>query len=103
MERFDLNKKIYIIFAIGLFVFAIMLFELFLGKNSLIRQNQITEEIAAYQAEIDSLKQVIETRNQEINRLQNDSMYKESILRTRYGMSREGEKVFQLIEPKTEK
>ncbi|MBO7060834.1 septum formation initiator family protein [Fibrobacter sp.] len=98
-----MNKKVYIIVAVLLALLLLTLFELFLGKNSLLHQKQLAEEIASYQAEIDSLKEVIEVRNAEIERLQNDSMYKETILRTRYGMSRESEKVFQLVEPKPEK
>jgi cell division protein FtsB len=102
-ERFELNKKIYIFVAVLLVLILLTLFELFIGKNSLLQQKELSAEIAAYQAEIDSLKEVIEARNAEIERLQNDSLYKESILRTRYGMSRDSEKVFQLVEPKAEK
>lgn len=79
------------------------IFVLFFDKNNLIHQKELSAEIAAYQAEIDSLKEIIKSRNELIERLQSDSMYKESILRTRYGMSRQGEKVFQLVEPKSEK
>lgn len=102
-ERFDLNKKICIFVAILLLLLLFTVFELLFGRNSLLLQKQISAEIAAYQAEIDSLNQVIEDRNKEIDRLMHDSLYKESILRTRYGMSRDGEKVFQLVEPKSEK
>ncbi len=98
-----MNKKIYIFVAVLLVLILLTLFELFIGKNSLLHQKQLAAEIASYQAEIDSLKGVVEARNAEIERLLSDSMYKESILRTRYGMSRESEKVFQLVEPKSEK
>ena len=98
-----MNKKIYIFVAVLLVLILLTLFELFIGKNSQLHQKQLAAEIASYQAEIDSLKGVVEARNAEIERLLSDSMYKESILRTRYGMSRESEKVFQLVEPKSEK
>lgn len=98
-----MNKKICIFVAILLLLLLFTLFELFFGRDSILRQKQLSAEIAAYQAEIDSLNKVIDKRNEEIERLTHDSLYKESILRTRYGMSRDGEKVFQLVEPKSEK
>ena len=57
----------------------------------------IAKEIELYQEQIDSLNKVIETRNELIQKLKTDSLYKEEILRTRYGMSRQDEKVFQLV------
>lgn len=98
-----MNKKICIFVAILLFLLLFTVFELLFGKNSLLLQKQLSADITAYQVEIDSLNQVIDERNKEIDRLIHDSLYKESILRTRYGMSRQGEKVFQLVEPKSEK
>lgn len=98
-----MRKKSYIFLGIILIILFETLFVLFFDKNNLFHQKELSEEIAAYQAEIDSLKEIIEKRNIIIERLKTDSMYKESILRTRYGMSRQGEKVFQLVEPKSEK
>lgn len=103
MEHFELNKKICIFVVILLLLLLFTLFELFFGRDSIIRQKQLSAEILTYQKEIDSLNKVLQERNKEIDRLTSDSLYKESILRTRYGMSREEEKVFQLIEPKSEK
>ena len=67
------------------------------GKNSLKQQQKITENIARYEAQIDSLQHAIDSCNIEIERLKNDSLYKENLLRTRYGMSRKGERVFQMV------
>ena len=47
---------------------------------------------------MDSLNALIEQYKKEIELLENDSLYKEGVLRSRYGMSRKGEKVFQLVE-----
>ncbi|WP_295068407.1 septum formation initiator family protein [uncultured Fibrobacter sp.] len=77
--------------------FAFLVFHLLFGKDSIPEQRRIVKEIELYQKEIDSLTKVIEQRDELIQKLKTDSLYKEEILRTRYGMSREGEKVFQLV------
>ena len=77
--------------------FAFLVFHLLFGKNSIPEQRRIAREIKLYQMQIDSLSKVIEERDELIQKLKTDSLYKEEILRTRYGMSREDEKVFQLV------
>ena len=77
--------------------FAFLVFHLLCGKDSIPEQRRIVKEIELYQKEIDSLTKVIEQRDELIQKLKTDSLYKEEILRTRYGMSREGEKAFQLV------
>ena len=47
-----MNKKIYIFVAVLLVLILLTLFELFIGKNSLLQQKELSAEIAAYQAEI---------------------------------------------------
>ena len=76
---------------------AIVISQLMFGKNSLKQQQKITENIARYEAQIDSLQHAIDSCNIEIERLKNDSLYKENLLRTRYGMSRKGARVFQMV------
>lgn len=76
---------------------AIVISQLMFGKNSLKQQQKITQDIAMYEAQIDSLQHAIDSCNIEIERLKNDSLYKENLLRTRYGMSRKGERVFQMV------
>ena len=77
--------------------FAFLVFHLLFGKDSIPEQRRIVKELELYQKEIDSLTKVIEQRDELIQKLKTDSLYKEEILRTRYGMSREGEKAFQLV------
>ena len=77
--------------------FAFLVFHLLFGKNSFPEQRRIAKEIELYQKKIDSLGKVLENREQLIQKLKSDSLYKEEILRTHYGMSRENEKVFQLV------
>ncbi|MBO4830070.1 MAG: septum formation initiator family protein [Fibrobacter sp.] len=77
--------------------FAFLVFHLLFGKNSIPEQRRIAKEIELYQKKIDSLGKVLENREQLIQKLKTDSLYKEEILRTHYGMSRENEKVFQLV------
>lgn len=93
-----MHRKIYIAIIAVLFLLFIVAAQLLFGKNSIPRQNQVKKDIATYQAQVDSLNALIEQYKKEIELLENDSVYKESILRTRYGMSRKGEKVFQLVE-----
>jgi len=78
--------------------FAIVISQLMFGKNSLKQQQRIMQDIEMYQAQIDSLQHAIDSCYIEIGRLKKDSLYKEELLRTRYGMSRKGERVFQLVE-----
>ncbi len=77
--------------------FEFLVFHLLFGKNSIPEQRRIAKEIELYQKQIDSLGKVLENREQLIQKLKTDSLYKEEILRTHYGMSRENEKVFQLV------
>ena len=93
-----MHKKKYIAIIAVLFLLSIVVAELLFGKNSIPRQKQVKQEIAMYQAKVDSLNALIEQYKKEIELLENDSLYKEGILRSRYGMSRKGEKVFQLVE-----
>ena len=77
--------------------FAFLVFHLLFGKDSIPEQRRIAREIELYQKQIDSLTKVIEQRDELIQKIKTDSLYKEEILRTRYGMSSEGEKAFQLV------
>ena len=92
-----MHKKKYIAIIAVLFLLSIVVAELLFGKNSIPRQKQVKQEIAMYQAKVDSLNALIEQYKKEIELLENDSIYKEGILRSRYGMSRKGEKVFQMV------
>ena len=91
-----MRTRILIWIATGIAI-AFLVFQVLFGKNSIPEQRRISKEIEIYQKKIDSLNKVIENRNELINKLKTDSLYKEEILRTRYGMSRQDEKVFQLV------
>ena len=91
-----MRTRILIWIATGIAI-AFLVFQVLFGKNSIPEQRKISKEIELYQKQIDSLNKVIESRNELINKLKTDSLYKEEILRTHYGMSREDEKVFQLV------
>ena len=93
-----MHKKKYIAIIAVLFLLSIVVAELLFGKNSIPRQKQVKQEIAMYQAKVDSLNALIEQYKKEIELLENDSIYKEGILRSRYVMSSKGEKVFQVVE-----
>ena len=92
-----MHKKIYIAILVGIFFVAIVVSQLLFSKGNVFEQQRFIQQIETQQHQIDSLQSVIEERKLIIERLQNDSLYKEEILRTRYGMSRKGEKVFQMV------
>ncbi len=92
-----MHKRIYIAVIAFMFFIGILFLQLFFSKGNLIEQRKVAQQIAEYEFKVDSLKQIIQKDSLEIDRLLNDSLYKEEILRTRYGMSREGEKVFQMV------
>ncbi|OWV27045.1 hypothetical protein B7988_02480 [Fibrobacter sp. UWB1] len=98
MEQLDVKKRFFwiILFTIVATI-AIVISQLMFGKNSLKQQQKITQDIARFEAQIDSLQHAIDSCNIEIERLKNDSLYKENLLRSRYGMSRKGERVFQMV------
>ena len=92
-----MHKRIYIAVIAFMFLIGILVLQLFFGKGNMFEQRNVAQQIAEYEFKVDSLKQIIQKDSIEIERLLNDSLYKEEILRTRYGMSREGEKVFQMV------
>ena len=92
-----MHKRIYIAVIAFMFFIGILFLQLFFSKGNLIEQRKVAQQIAEYEFKVDSLMQIIQKDSIEIERLLNDSLYKEEILRTRYGMSREGEKVFQMV------
>ena len=92
-----MHKKIYAVLIAIVILIAIMAVQLIFGQHSIPRQQRVKEDIARYQDQIDSLQKVIEGYQNEIERIKTDSLYKESILRTRYGMTTKDEKAFQLV------
>jgi cell division protein FtsB len=92
-------SKGHLLFILSILIaIAVVALQMFFGKDSLGQQHKVAQDIEKYQAQIDSLQHAIDSCNLEIDRLKNDSLYKENLLRTRYGMSRKGEKVFQMAE-----
>ena len=92
-----MHKRIYIFILAFLFFIGVLVLQLFFSKGNLFEQKKIEHLITEYEYKVDSLKGIIDDYKSEIERLQNDSLYKEQILRTKYGMSRDGEKVFQMV------
>ena len=93
-----MNKRFFwIILLVAALTIAAVVSQLMFGKNSLKQQHKVAHDIEIYQYQIDSLQHAIDSCNLEIERLKKDSLYKEDLLRTRYGMSRKGERVFQMV------
>ena len=93
-----MSKGLLLFFLVLLIAAAVVIMPIFFGKDSLNQQHKVALDIEKYQAQIESLHRAIDSCNLEIERLKTDSLYKENLLRTRYGMSRNGEKVFQKVE-----
>ncbi len=92
-----MNKRLLIFLVLFILAAISVGFQLMFGKNSLKQQHKVAHDIELYQAKIDSLQHALDSCDIEIERLKNDSLYKEGLLRTRYGMSRKGERVFQMV------
>ncbi len=76
----------------------IFLWSFVLGENGLWNQHKLKSQIARLEQEKDSLQKELLARHHEGERLIKDSFYIESIARTRYGMSRKNEIVYQFID-----
>lgn len=74
-----------------------LLGKLFLGNNGLLRQYRIQRGNQELLVSIDSLENVLKQKKEEHHRLLQDTLYIEQIARTRFGMARPGEKVFQFL------
>lgn len=92
-----MSKRLFISLLVLTLATIVVVFSLVFGKNSIRQQHRLTREINSYQTTIDSLQKIIDERNVTIQRLRNDSLYIEEQLRTKYGMSRKGERVFQFV------
>lgn len=92
-----MSKRFVIYLLAALLIAIFVALSLLSGKNNIRQQHQISREIESYEKTIDSLQKVIDDRNETIERLKHDSLYIEEQLRTKYGMSRPGERVFQYV------
>ena len=90
------------LFQIGVVVIiavsVMMLWRFFAGNNGLWQQHRIAKQVEALQHEADSLNLLLQEKKFEEQRLLTDTFYMESIARTHFGMSKEGEKAFQFID-----
>jgi cell division protein FtsB len=90
------------LFQIGVVVIiavsVMMLWRFFAGNNGLWKQHRIAKQVEALQHEADSLNLLLQEKKVEEQRLLTDTFYIESIARTHFGMSKEGEKAFQFID-----
>ena len=76
-----------------------LLGRLLLGQNGLLHQMQIQKQNEELSSDIDSLEIILQKKKKEHDRLLHDTLYIEEIARTRFGMSRPGEVVFQFLPP----
>ncbi len=94
-----IRKRLFQIGVVVIIAVSVMMLWRFLaGNNGLWKQHRISKQIEDLQHDSDSLKAQLEAMKMEEQRLLTDTLYIEAIARTRYGMSKEGEKVYQFID-----
>ncbi len=69
-----------------------------LGENGLWNQHKLKNQIIRLEQEKDSLQTDLLARHHDGERLYKDFFYIESIARTRFGMSKKNEVVYQFID-----
>lgn len=89
-------RKVILVVLIIAFVYA--LGNLFLGQNGLFAQYRIQKRNESLVYEIDSLHALLQARKAEVKLLKRDSFTMEAAIRTQFGYSRKGEKVFLFLE-----
>lgn len=80
---------------VALLVFLFL--RLFFGSTGLVRQFHIERENKEMAKTIDSLKIQLDTLKENLRKLREDPLFQEKLARTKLGMSRPGEKVFQFV------
>ncbi len=79
--------------ATGAFVWSFIL-----GENGLWNQHKLKNQIVRLEQEKESLQAELLARHHEGERLLKDSFYIESVARTKFGMAKENEVVYQFID-----
>ncbi len=74
------------------------LWSFILGENGLWSQHKLKNQIARLEQEKESLQAELVARHHEGERLLKDSFYIESIARTKFGMAKKNEIVYQFID-----
>lgn len=87
-----------ILFVLVFVIVAASFYSFSFGENGLYKQNNLKRQIAILGQEADSLKKILEYRKDEGERLLTDSFYMESIARTKFGMSKKNETVYQFLD-----
>lgn len=88
--------KLVIRVLLGLLV-AFTIGKLFMAQNGILRQIELSQQNEEMQNGNDSLRTLISQLQQTKSRLVKDSFYIEETARTRFGMSRPGEQVYQFL------
>jgi cell division protein FtsL len=87
---------IWIIISVVLFFLAISLF----GNQGLIAIYKASNENRSLAEQINESRRTIDSLENEIERLKNDTSYIEKIAREKLGMARRNEKIYKFIEEK---
>jgi cell division protein FtsB len=85
------------ILIIIIFVIAIGTYSVVFRSKGILDQITLSNQLETLKLEIDSLKRELKSNRERVKKTKNDSLYMETIVRTKLGMSRKGEKVFRFI------
>jgi len=89
-------KTRHIFFAIVMVAILMAVYSfVFSEKDSVKASDALKKEIAELTEQRDSLQKELNDREAIIQKLQDDSIYIEKIARTKFGMTKKGEKAFQ--------
>lgn len=98
LKKMIFFKRFAVIFLI-LVVIAVVGNFLF-GEKGFTEQRSLSRQIKELEFKIDSLSQELKTKKEIQERLQKDTLYIETIARTRFGMSRKEETVYYFVPEK---
>ncbi len=77
---------------------AIFLWSFFLGEYGLWNKHKLSVQIRHLEQEKDSLQTVLLSRHREGEQILRDTFYIESIARTKFGMAKGNEAVYQFVD-----
>jgi cell division protein FtsB len=85
------------ILIIIIFVIAIGTYSVVFRSKGILAQITLSNQLEKLKLEIDSLKRELQSNRERVKKTKNDSLYMETLVRTKLGMSRKGEKIFRFI------
>ena len=92
-----MNFKTTFFLIVGIVIFVLYGTFFLFGKTSFQNQNHIRKEITKITKQNDSLRQILTEKTEKINKYENEPFSVEYLARTKFGMTKSGERAFQFI------